>query len=329
MPFPRSVLPCNACIPILLASALSCHCGDLRLELNERSRKDGLGLASYGGKGRIEIRHFGREKPNFILAAGLRGLYDVGPSNLILGTSTGPTTFGSPGLDSFLSARLAIYSPTGQIIEATGLNVAPRLASFAPAWKLIAALLVDGKRQKASLLYGGYNWESTHEVFSVSLPDDSTFQRLTNFKAESFSWSPSKPELVYSTGGSVYIFDTVSGLAREIGNGSDPCWSPDGSAIVFRSREHNLVVYRVTGARVTSLTTGMDVLGFPKWSPDSKYVLFAVSTEVKLGRSPVQGTSSAFTVLRISDRATTVVMTPGMGMTSDGFYWTSNTETEK
>jgi hypothetical protein len=323
MSFPLSLPLLQASIATLLVAACSCQCGDLQRELNERSKTDGLGLASFGGKGRIEIVHFGSEKPIVVSVDGLRALYDVGPSSLILGSGSGPATFGTPGLDSFLSARLAVYSPAGHLVEATGLDVPPRLASFSPARKLIAALLLDARRHRLSLMYGGYKWEHAQEVFSISVPDDHNPQALANLRSENFSWSPSQPELAYSAGGHVYIFDTISKVARLIGNGSDPCWSPDGSAIVFRSGDHNLILYRVAEARVLGLTTGVDVIGFPKWSPDSRYILFTSATEVKFGRSPVQGASTAFKILRVADGASTVVMTPGMGMSSDRFHWIS------
>jgi len=69
------------------------------------------------------------------------------------------------------------------------------------------------------------------------------------------------------------------------------------------------------------LVSGMKVTGFPRWSPDSRYILFTRLDEKLIFRNPLTLPGTDFMVVRVQDGATAVVMTPGMNADNDRYYW--------
>lgn len=126
---------------------------------------------------------------------------------------------------------------------------------------------------------------------------------------------------MYSLKDQIYIFDTTSRTTRAVAEGVDPCWSPDGQAIAYRSRTKDLMLFRVGTGIVERLTRLYSVIGFPRWSPDSQYVLFTESNPLLALRNPLTLPATEFIVIRIRDKATASVLTPGMGLDNRRFYW--------
>jgi Tol biopolymer transport system component len=114
------------------------------------------------------------------------------------------------------------------------------------------------------------------------------------------SWSPDSSRIVWSgttvpsdpsqTATTVlFMMDIASGQITELGEGSDPVWSPDGQHIAFVLAEEpppgtvqlrtNLDVYTLnvdTGER-RQVTQGRPTDEWPAWSPDGQRIAF-VST---------------------------------------------------
>ncbi|AXT20420.1 DUF5050 domain-containing protein [Flavobacteriaceae bacterium AU392] len=85
---------------------------------------------------------------------------------------------------------------------------------------------------------------------------------------------------------STYIMNTngtdVKRISKEPQNGSSSTWStvvsPDGEYYVFEStRSNNVEIYRMNadGSNVVNISKSRKDDAFPKWSPDSKYIIYS------------------------------------------------------
>jgi dipeptidyl-peptidase-4 len=117
-------------------------------------------------------------------------------------------------------------------------------------------------------------------------------------------WSSSGSQILYSTGGDVFVLDAANGkwtqLTKTAARERDPKLSPDGKSIAFR-RDWDLYALDIASRRETRLTTGgSDTLRnggldwvYPEeldlgtaywWSPDSKSIAYL---QFDLSREPV------------------------------------------
>lgn len=306
-----------------LALSPNCLSASLSAELTARSDSEGLGIAHLSGPGMLEIMSFHKGRPTTALRIpDMDGLYDIEPTHMALLVSRQAMP---DSVEEWIrrppGPLLGIVSRDGRNLGDAGLRAWPRLAVISHALDLVAALFIEEKSRRASLQYGPTAWTQSREIYSVDLGNDPEDPHFQSYRAEAFSWSRDGRSLAYSARDAVYIFDTESAQSRKIGAGSDPCWAPDGSSIVFRSTSHALVLYSVSTGRTEKLTTGIEVVGFPRWSPDSKYVLFTRYSLTLALRHPSTMPTTEFTVMRVEDRAAVDVYTPAMGMDNRRFYW--------
>jgi len=128
----------------------------------------------------------------------------------------------------------------------------------------------------------------------VRLTPDSTLLIITNFisdyKQSTFDWSPK-----WSPDGSMITFqsyyrnhgfevfimdangDNLNRLTNTEGNNSAPCFSPDGSTIIFRTgRSTTMDIYSMNldGTNQVNLTPDSDDTFFYQFSPDGKKIIF-------------------------------------------------------
>lgn len=105
-------------------------------------------------------------------------------------------------------------------------------------------------------------------------------------------WSPDGKQIVYSArelqgqhdpGKSwrevytrVGIYDIARKYWHEIARGNEPAWSPDGSWIAVLDGNRYFAI-RPSGAERKSLLQAKDLWGGLTWSPDSRFVAYAVS----------------------------------------------------
>jgi WD40 repeat protein len=292
----------------------------LAADLALQSTNEGLGIVRYAGHSKLEVLSLdGKATITSFTVPGLDGLYDLQPiTQVLLGSNKGlQNTLETGGISALGTASMALLTLNGRQLKSVGLSSWPISVVVSPKLDLLAVLAyttADG----VSFKYGPLDWASPAEVFTLDISERGS---TPNYHPESFSWSPDEQFLVYSLKGEVFIFDTSNGTRRSIAEGTDPCWSPDGASIAYRSKNLDLMVYKMATGASERLTEHYNVVGFPKWSPDSRYILFTEFSPWLAIRNPLTMPTTDFVVIRVSDRAIATVFTPGMGMDNRRFFW--------
>jgi Tol biopolymer transport system component/DNA-binding winged helix-turn-helix (wHTH) protein len=136
------------------------------------------------------------------------------------------------------------------------------------------------------------------EIVVRALDGSATETPLTSDGAQNVqpAWSPDGRFIAYHSqrGGGIWIVPSRGGTPKRIvAEGSRPAWSPDGAQIAFQSDEHadaapfgfaaqngsTIQLITVDGGAVTTLTRSGNPTGghaAPTWSPDGRYICFAV-----------------------------------------------------
>ena len=136
------------------------------------------------------------------------------------------------------------------------------------------------------------------EIFVRALDGSATETPLTSDGAQNVqpAWSPDGRFIAYHSqrGGGIWIVPSRGGTPKQIAaEGSRPAWSPDGSHIAFQSDEHadaspfgfaaqngsTIQLIAADGGAVTTVTRSGTPSGghaAPAWSPDGRFLCFAV-----------------------------------------------------
>jgi dipeptidyl aminopeptidase/acylaminoacyl peptidase len=117
----------------------------------------------------------------------------------------------------------------------------------------------------------------------ISGPDERCFDPIP---------SPDGRHVCYTLldeGGSIVVVQTDGGGRVNLGYGSNPCWSPDGSRVVFEVTEDDgtvitgsdLFLIGVDGGDKVRLTDTLDLIErWPDWSPDGTRIAFCAGEAI-------------------------------------------------
>jgi uncharacterized protein YukE len=115
--------------------------------------------------------------------------------------------------------------------------------------------------------------------------------------------APNGLEFVYDAGGSLAVATLAGPACTTVSygfDGTDPAWSPDGTAIVFVDTAGDVAIAeRASGAGAQKLGTTAAVESDPSWSPDGTRIAFVANGEIFVmnadGSGRTQVTSNAVT----------------------------------
>jgi Tol biopolymer transport system component len=124
------------------------------------------------------------------------------------------------------------------------------------------------------------------QVWSISIGNRGLTQ-LTNapYGAQLPAWSPTGNEIAYMAPDKngvehVWIMDADGSNQRQLTQGTQPRWSPDGKRLVFskltQGKTKNLDIYtiEIDTNTLSQLTTETTAESWPDWSPDGKWVSY-------------------------------------------------------
>lgn len=80
-----------------------------------------------------------------------------------------------------------------------------------------------------------------------------------------------------SWGGTFYVYTLATGELRPLAGGMDPALSPDGSQVAFSriGSDNGIYLINVDGSNERKIFGEREGLMSPKWSPDSKWIVFS------------------------------------------------------
>lgn len=143
--------------------------------------------------------------------------------------------------------------------------------------------------------------------------DERERERRRRYAVASYLWAPDSASLLFTSGGSLFLYELESGEARELTPGLDgirhPRFSPDGKFVSF-VYEHDLWLADLADRRLRRLTTGgsADLLHgdldwvYPEefgvrdgylWSPDSRRIAFLETDQSGVPRYPLTTLTTA------------------------------------
>ncbi|MCX6030445.1 MAG: SH3 domain-containing protein [Chloroflexi bacterium] len=80
------------------------------------------------------------------------------------------------------------------------------------------------------------------------------------------------------SGGTIYVYDLVSGSLRGLTTGADPDLSPDGRTVVFwrdNGGDHGIYLIAINGGNERRILARSEPVRAPAWSPDGSKIVFS------------------------------------------------------
>lgn len=117
-------------------------------------------------------------------------------------------------------------------------------------------------------------------------PDGERATQIFSGLAEHARWSPDRRFIVFDsdTGNNIKILEVDSREANKflpdsirINKGGLPCWSPDGSLIVFKDAGYTLCIYDMKSGTTTRVFRSEGLVALPGcWTNDGKYIIIGL-----------------------------------------------------
>jgi Tol biopolymer transport system component len=88
------------------------------------------------------------------------------------------------------------------------------------------------------------------------------------------SWAPHGDRLAYDDGKQVHVYDLARSTAFEMGQGTEPSWTPDGNDVAVRVRPRRVdLVNAQTRERRAFIEASRDI-SVPRWSPNGEWMTY-------------------------------------------------------
>ncbi len=173
--------------------------------------------------------------------------------------------------------------------------------------------VADGQGGRPRVLVSHRQLAALAPALNDATQDERERERRRRYAVASYLWSPDSKSLLFTSAGSLFLYELESGRARELTPGLDgvrhPKFSPDGKFVSF-VYEHDLWLADLADRRLRRLTTGgsPDVLHgdldwvYPEefgvrdghlWSPDSRRIAFLETDQSRVPRYPLTTLTTA------------------------------------
>lgn len=284
------------CLTVTAALVLASSCtnskhADLEKELKQRSASEGLALVLPTGN-RFMVFPFDGEPRRFISRFRMPLTVTFGKAGRMI------LWYGQP----LIGEMIAEHSPIGDATLATvdggtkkNLQLPPPILQFFPAALSEASgrLAFIGTTRRDGLQSTGLHWATF---------DFSTIGFLGHVDGyPGCDWSPDGRFLAYQNGDHIYTFDVSTGWTKQLAQGIEPNWNPDGKSIAFRALGDKASLVTTEGVPVPWPLGKYKPNGPIRWSPDGRYVAFSEHFPLHL---PIFGTANRTVVMRVSDGTT-------------------------
>jgi|GEM_PF-1285311 len=161
--------------------------------------------------------------------------------------------------------------------------------NYQPAWS------PDGTKIAFSSSRNG-----NKDIYTMD-PDGKNVVRLTSNSSDNIqpAWSHDGKNIAfvsYRDEGKqrIYVMNATGSNQHRVSKGTDnfaPVWSPNGKQIAFTAGSERLAavwIINVDGTGLHSLSYEPGFSGFPSWSPDGNYIIFANVPDQKINASKIQ-----------------------------------------
>jgi dipeptidyl aminopeptidase/acylaminoacyl peptidase len=228
------------------------------------------------------------------------GLIGVSRGGDLFLVSRKPTS----GRHPFMDDEVDITNLSGAVITSIRPAIRGMLAYFAELSPDGGAVAFVGNfaRNSGRAAYGLHLLQVDGQIRTLVATSESE-------SPESIAWSADGKEIVYDTGGHVFLYGIAAGTAAMLAAGTSPTWSPDGAWISYRLPSGAAGLISPDGSRSEELLGGARLVRGVRWSPDGLYVLY---TDERTGEIRVHG---------LKNGRTTTVLIPTDGYDESRLRW--------
>jgi len=315
------VLPAYAAMVLLLLLAVNAENRDVLVDFRQTAAREGWLLAKLNNsRGTVLLISTGSEqnlrlRPEYSVyqftssASGNCIAFSISPSV--------PQMISS--WDDLFKDMLFIVGPNGNPRSTKGHFVTVKAIALSPDCQ---KLTIDGiyqqldpVSQKITSTDTGLFWTNVgsdpENVRLIAHAPSSTDYMGATGAAFDVSWSPHNDIIAYSVNGAIYTYNTVSTDRELLGPGKNPTWSPNRRWVGYRGLDGTPMLLDVERRRNEPLVRGAKCLWSIKWSPDSRFAIFAQYDRV----------GTVFQVCRLNDRTFAPMYYSGAQFTEARFGW--------